>query len=112
MADLSFDEMFDLFWSEYPRHEAKKDAKKAFMRVGWSEKSFSTVLECLKDQKRFLWPERAVRYIPLAASWIRGERWEDEIPDWEPVVKDPDSEAMRFPGGRDRAVWDELARRQ
>lgn len=82
---MTFDEMFEVFWSEYPRRLAKKAARKAFMRIGWSERSFSTVMACLRQQKEFLWHATDVQFLPHAATWLNGERWDDEIPDWKPV---------------------------
>ena len=82
---MTQDEMFSLWYSEYPRHEARKDALKAWMKLSPDENLFASIMTALKIQKEFLWHDRESRYIPLAATWIRGERWDDEVPDWRPT---------------------------
>ena len=67
---------FDDFWALYPRHDAKKDARKAFDRVPLSvHDQIAAALEWQVHREE--WQDR-VQYIPLPASWLRAERWEDE----------------------------------
>ncbi len=66
---------FSEFWSGYPRKQAKLDAQKA-----WSKMD-----DCRRQKAIEMLPEHCKRwddpqYIPLAASWLRGERYEDEFP--------------------------------
>ncbi len=63
------------FWCGYPRKQAKLDAQKA-----WSKMD-----DCRRQKAIEMLPEHCKRwddpqYIPLAASWLRGERYEDEFP--------------------------------
>lgn len=73
---------FNEFYSLYPRHEAKKDGEKAWKSLNPSlelwEKSIKPSLLIFK--KSDAWKKEDGRFIPLPASWIRGRRWEDEIP--------------------------------
>lgn len=67
---------FDTFWEAYPRHEAKKDARKAWGQVNPSEETLGKILAALEWQKQC---DQWLRgYIPLPATYLRGERWEDE----------------------------------
>lgn len=66
------------FWLLYPRREAKKDAMKAWATLGAQERLDACI--ALVDWRRVFIARGAVQYIPLPASWIRGERWEDELP--------------------------------
>lgn len=74
---------FDLvFWPNYPLHKAKKDAKKAWAKLAPGDELKAKIVLALVRQVI----ERAYRLArkewvpewPLPASWLRGERWEDE----------------------------------
>ena len=68
---------FDNFWREYPRKEAKQEARKAFFSLSPDEVTFARMLEAVKRQKSSdQWRDK--QYIPHPATWIRGKRWEDE----------------------------------
>ena len=68
---------FDNFWREYPRKEAKQEARKAFFSLSPDEVTFARMLEAVKRQKASdQWRDK--QYIPHPATWIRGKRWEDE----------------------------------
>ena len=80
------DDLFEEFWAVYPRHEAKKDARKAWRDV--AEKCRAAAVVAAVDW-RTVWRRqgRDTSVIPLAATWIRGERYEDELPEWyKPTV--------------------------
>ena len=65
---------FDEFWAAYPKHRGKKDAQKAFKKVKPSD--VDKILSALEAQKR-AWNDP--QFIPYPATWLNGERWEDEI---------------------------------
>lgn len=67
---------FGIFWANYPRREAKKDALKAWAQVH-GDQHLDRILDALIWQAP-QWTER--QYTPLPASYLRGERWEDEPP--------------------------------
>ena len=70
--------MFEEFWSKHPRKEAKKDARKAWGQIG--PKGQAKALEAIETHAaRWLALGTAKEFIPLPASWLRGERYEDEI---------------------------------
>lgn len=74
------DNSFDVFWKAYPRKSAKKDAQKAWAKLNPSPELVSTILDALKLQRRQeSWLKANGAYVPFAATYIRGERWEDEV---------------------------------
>jgi hypothetical protein len=69
---------WDTFWLCYPRHEAKKDALKAWKQVD-ADQHIIEILTALSVWRK-IWEKKNYEFIPLPATWIRGERWEDEVP--------------------------------
>lgn len=79
MGDLS-DTLFSRFWAAYPNKKSKKDAKKAWDKLHPDIELCRKMAVALEAQKRSEgWTRDGGRYIPLPASWIRGERWTDEV---------------------------------
>lgn len=73
------DATFNRFWSAFPRHEAKKDALKAWMKLNPSPELEAQILAALEWQTLTeQWTKDDGQYIPLPASYLRGERWTDE----------------------------------
>jgi hypothetical protein len=68
---------FDDFYLLYPRHEARKDALKAWTAMSESDRLAATVAIVAW---RPLFLRRETQHIPLPATWLRGERWTDELP--------------------------------
>ncbi len=99
----SSEESFAIWYSIYPRHESRKDALKAWLRLKPDDQLIRTLIDAVEVQREYLWHDREIRFIPLPATWLRGEKWTDEIPDWKPVSsQDREVDAMLFPGGRDQ----------
>lgn len=73
-------EGFARFWSAYPKHEAKKDAIKAWNALKPSDDLRNTIIADL--EKRLAsggaWYKAERKFIPLPATYLRGARWEDE----------------------------------
>jgi len=70
---------FDDFWTLYSRREARKDAMKAWQQISPREQLAAV---CAAMEWRRIWAAqgRATHHIPLAATWLRAERWEDDLP--------------------------------
>ena len=71
-------EMFDEFWSLYPRKIAKANARKAWQKLSAEQqllaaKAINTHCEYWKAK------ETELEFIPHASSWLNGERYEDEL---------------------------------
>lgn len=70
-----FDNGFDFFWDAYPKKTAKKDAARAFAKA-IKKVSLETIMEALcRDCESEQWSRHV---IPHAATWLNGERWNDQ----------------------------------
>jgi len=77
-AENVFIPSFADFWSLYPRRVARKDAERAWQRLSADERIDATIAI---SKWRAVWVARGeMQYVPHASSWLRGERWEDELP--------------------------------
>ena len=69
---------FELFWKHYPRKVAKAEARKAWAQTKDIRPELTNLLSAVKAAcKTEAWMKDGGKYIPHAATWIRGERWED-----------------------------------
>lgn len=68
---------FDDFWTLYPRHVAKLAARKAWARI--DPVLHVEILTAVAAWRR-VWSKKEPEYIPHPATWLNGERWEDELP--------------------------------
>lgn len=73
VTDLTFDD----FWALYPKRVAKKDARIAWAKI--SPRNHQIILESLFEWSR-IWSGRDLEYVPHPATWLNGERWEDDFP--------------------------------
>jgi hypothetical protein len=82
---------FAAFWQAYPRKTNKKNAERAWRRLKQRDREDATA--ALEEHKRILWTGKDQQFIPHAATWLNGRRWEDELPsvpaarhakEWEP----------------------------
>lgn len=70
---------FDLFWSAYPRRDAKKDAQRAWIKLAPGHELRMTIAQAIhRQQSSEAWTKDGGRFIPLPATWLNGRRWEDE----------------------------------
>ena len=81
---------FSDFWQAYPRRVAKREAEKAWAKIALSE--HQAVLDGLARYIAYEWQGREMCFIPHAASWLRGRRWEDEL---IPIRRARESDAGR-----------------
>lgn len=83
---------FDAFWLAYPKKRAKKPAQKAWAKAK-EKPSLEVILEAIERAKQSLqWQKEGGEFIPLPATWINQERWDD---DYGPI-------AIAF---RDKCAW-------
>jgi hypothetical protein len=84
------------FWATFPRREGKKDAMKAWSQLTADQKFRAR--ETLPVHVKF-WnlSGRERHYIPLPATWLRGERFDDELE--MPKPKDEMGEWWKSPAG-------------
>ena len=71
---------FDTFWKAYPRKVAKGAARTAWDRTKNIRPSLDILLEAIEKQKQQeQWQKDGGTYIPHPATWLRQERWDDEV---------------------------------
>lgn len=70
---------FAATWARWPRKEKKLDAEKA-----WNQKVKTPEIEDAIQESLDIWvpifEARDHEFRPLLASWLRGERWNDQPP--------------------------------
>lgn len=67
---------FDQFWESYPRKTAKANAQKSWAKINPDD--IPEIMAGLEKYKRCKqWQD--VNYIPHAATWLNGKRWNDEV---------------------------------
>jgi len=81
--------MFEEFWVSYPKKVGKADARKAFSKL--TEEQKSAAISAIETHKQF-WKikQTEIDYIPYPATWLRGERWEDELDLQPKQIKKPE----------------------
>ena len=70
---------FAAWWGEYWLKKAKKAAETAFRKHVKTPERFQQVMAATRAQKPEML-ERPDSKRPYGATWLNGERWEDEIP--------------------------------
>lgn len=70
---------FEDFWLMYPKRVARRDAEKAWARVSPEERVAALV--ALVKWRRVWLARGEIQYVPHAATWLNGARWDDELPE-------------------------------
>ena len=73
---------FERFWSSYPNHSAKQNALKAWKKLKLKPddqriEAMRRALTLAKQSRE--WAKDGGEFIPHAATWLNGQRWEDEL---------------------------------
>ena len=77
-------DLFNQFWTAYPKHIAKQSAVKAFEKLKPDEKLLEAMLKAIEMQKESKqWEKDDGAFIPYPATWLNQRRWEDELPQGE-----------------------------
>jgi hypothetical protein len=69
---------FILFWTTYPRKKDKKKAFRIWTDLNCHEKA-NTIIEKLKTQIAHDPQWQDAHFIPYPTTYLRNERWEDEV---------------------------------
>lgn len=70
---------FETFYSAYPRKEARKDAESAFAKLNPDEALLARMVAAIESKRASTdWTKEGGKFIPLPATWLRAERWNDE----------------------------------
>lgn len=73
-------DVFDIFWSKYPRKVKKKKTLEKFIKICKTEDIFKDIITGL--EKYIIskeWKKNNGEFIPHPTSWLNGEMWNDEI---------------------------------
>jgi DNA replication protein DnaC len=97
---------FDDFWLLYPRHVAKKDARRAWAKIPPALHN-NILLACV--EWRVIWSAKDPEYLPHPATWLNGERWEDELPR-TPASSSASHRAAALPADSPRSSMPESVR--
>lgn len=77
--ELTQEELFDAFWTVYPRKDKKQDAWKAWKKLKPDLPLCRIMSAALKKEKQTeKWTKEGGRYIPLASTWLNGREWENQ----------------------------------
>ena len=75
-------ELFDRFWSEYPRKVGKKKCRDIWKRLKVSPELADQIVAKVKSYKSTKgWQKDDGQFIPPPSTWLNAGRWEDEIPE-------------------------------
>jgi hypothetical protein len=67
---------FDKFWRHYPRKEARPAAWAAWLKLNPDAHTCAQIAATLHHANNSaLWQGANARFIPLPATWLRGEHW-------------------------------------
>lgn len=69
---------FNKFWESYPSKVNKKRCMDLWKKIKPDEELLNKMLQSIEAWKRTSQWKRG--YIPYPDTWLRGERWNDEIP--------------------------------
>ena len=82
---------FETFWKLYPRKTAKDNARKAFAKINPNAELLAEIMASLaKHATCQAWLKDDGQFIPHAATWLNGKRWNDEVK--------PAANVHQFPG--------------
>jgi len=77
--DRDLSQEFIRLWSVYPRKVAKQAAWNAFQALRPDSALVEVLLTAVRRQiTSQAWQQDGGKFIPHAASWLRGRRWEDD----------------------------------
>ena len=83
------EDLFDTFWSEYPKKKGKPKAKEAFDKA-IKKTDLDTMLKAIQAQSLSPeWQKENGQFIPYPSSWLNGCRWEDEVTQAAPAAYIP-----------------------
>jgi ribosomal protein L37AE/L43A len=77
---VSDEEGFNKFWAAYPRKVGKGDARRAWSQTLKIRPPIDKVLRAVYAARASKqWQKDLGDFIPHPATWLRGERWDDEM---------------------------------
>lgn len=78
---------FDTWYASYPSKVGKKRAQQAFEKIDWRKVDMADVMSALEQHKvSEQWTKDGGKFIPHPATWLNGERWNDELKPARPSI--------------------------
>jgi hypothetical protein len=106
-AEPTTEPVFADFWLLYPKRVAKLDAEKAWLRMSPADRVDALV--GLVTWRAIWIAEDQLQFVPHAATWLRAQRWTDEVPDrWG--ASHASHVSAKLPEGGERAAMPENVR--
>ncbi|WP_282352907.1 helix-turn-helix domain-containing protein [Pseudomonas sp. PS01303] len=79
-SEVKMAEAFEVFWKLYPNKKAKASARKAWDKLKPSAELRQTLMTALGSHRISRdWTKDDGQYVPMASTWLNGERWHDEL---------------------------------
>ena len=95
---------FEEFWAAYPRKDAKPLAIKAFAKV---TVPVGVLLAAIARQRSSEgWTKDGGKYIPMPASWLNAERWNDGVVAVVQHDEESRDQIERLGVGKGLGAWD------
>lgn len=74
------DDLFERFWTAYPKKVGKGAALKAWKKTKPSQEMAARIIAAIIQQRgQERWQEEGGRFIPNPATWLNHGRWDDEV---------------------------------
>lgn len=88
-------DQFLQFWAAYPKKQDRAKALRTWMKIKMNADLYQTILTALETQKKGIqWQKNGGQFIPLATTWLNGQRWTDEVINYKQSDK-PMTETQR-----------------
>ncbi len=72
-------DLFERFWTAYPKKRNKGDALKAWRALKPDAQLADAIVQAIERAKESVqWRKEAGQFIPYPATWLRARGWEDE----------------------------------
>ena len=74
-------------YEAYPRRQATADAVRAIAKaIKQKRVTAEALLAAVQEYASYIeqWPKADRQYVPLCASWVNADRWEDDRSYWKP----------------------------
>ena len=86
ITELEF--QFNQFWKAYPKKQGKGICWKWWKKRKPSQELLQKMLTTIKlFSQSDKWQEGGGQYIPMPSTWLNQERWDDELPSQENIIR-------------------------
>lgn len=73
------EEKFARFWEVYPRRAGKKTAVQSWRKIKPDDILFEQILNAVEQQKKTIWKDKELQFVPHPSTWLNQERWTDQV---------------------------------